>query len=636
MRTIKILLMITLLTTVPSLVMATDVFNDKTDSGDKPLKIVKVDYNGEEIPFVDYLSVYSEGDILKMVTLDGKYCYFNLDYEKKSFLSLSHKVINITKYENSYYFTTDSGVEVNTMNYLMDCKGFDINFKNNSLYLDNISIDFNGAYEEQNISTSYDRINNKLVFTAVEGSIADLSFIDPDVTLYDEVHTNFYERTPSKYLLWKSTLVGYVFYINGSSDLIVTKTTDGGAIWTDVVSVDNNGAVEMFDIWFDQWSVNDTGNIVHIVYTESNLDDLIYNTFDTTDDSVGSGVQIMSTTIISSDGNWGDHDLSIIKARGENLYVGLMDLNDCGVWKSINNGASWSSVANIDESCVVDRIRFQPGAEADANDFVSLYQDVSTNQITLKTYDQSGDSWSESSVITEVAETTLYSQWSTATRHSDNHTLLAVWNLLDSASGDLLFFDIESASSITQKTDINTDTDDSFQVGILINQQNDDIYIAYLGKSDGSEVLGTTVNAYYKKSSNGGTSWGSETLLSETYDDLRLIAGGTSINNNGGKWMPIWFNDDLNDLNANYGNSINVSASEDGDTCTCAGLNTNWEIDMLDNCVIMEACDLGTGKLSFINSGNFTCDAQIKTTNLGDPGSGGIVWINDQCELLVY
>ena len=71
------------------------------------------------------------------------------------------------------------------------------------------------------------------------------------------------------------------------------------------------------------------------------------------------------------------------------------------------------------------------------------------------------------------------------------------------------------------------------------------------------------------------------------------------------------------------------------DTCTCAGLNQDWEINHVDACTISEACDLGIGTLSFIGSGTTQCDAQIKTTNLGDPGSGGILEILDNCAIYV-
>lgn len=71
------------------------------------------------------------------------------------------------------------------------------------------------------------------------------------------------------------------------------------------------------------------------------------------------------------------------------------------------------------------------------------------------------------------------------------------------------------------------------------------------------------------------------------------------------------------------------------DTCTCAGLNENWEIDLSDYCILSTACNLGTGTLNFTGTGNFTCDAQINTTNLGDVGNGNILWVNNNCEVLI-
>ena len=71
------------------------------------------------------------------------------------------------------------------------------------------------------------------------------------------------------------------------------------------------------------------------------------------------------------------------------------------------------------------------------------------------------------------------------------------------------------------------------------------------------------------------------------------------------------------------------------DTCTCPGLNQNWEINMSDNCQVDSACDLGTGTLSFVGTGYVNLNATIDSTNLGDPGSGGVVWVQDSCVLTV-
>ena len=82
-------------------------------------------------------------------------------------------------------------------------------------------------------------------------------------------------------------------------------------------------------------------------------------------------------------------------------------------------------------------------------------------------------------------------------------------------------------------------------------------------------------------------------------------------------------------------NEVNftLSLSEACDTCTCPGLNKDWEIDLGDYCVISDDCDLGTGTLSFVNSGNATCDATIDSTDMEEPGAGGILYIDTSCML---
>ena len=56
-------------------------------------------------------------------------------------------------------------------------------------------------------------------------------------------------------------------------------------------------------------------------------------------------------------------------------------------------------------------------------------------------------------------------------------------------------------------------------------------------------------------------------------------------------------------------------------------------IDLADLCNITDNCDLGTGKLSFTNSGYMNCSAVITTTDLGDPGDGNTIWINSNCDI---
>lgn len=73
---------------------------------------------------------------------------------------------------------------------------------------------------------------------------------------------------------------------------------------------------------------------------------------------------------------------------------------------------------------------------------------------------------------------------------------------------------------------------------------------------------------------------------------------------------------------------IDLVLGEITDTCTCPGLNQDWEIDLADACSITDDCDLGTGKLTFIGSGSLHINAIIDTTDMGVPPTEEIVHID--------
>jgi hypothetical protein len=68
-----------------------------------------------------------------------------------------------------------------------------------------------------------------------------------------------------------------------------------------------------------------------------------------------------------------------------------------------------------------------------------------------------------------------------------------------------------------------------------------------------------------------------------------------------------------------------------GDSCTCAGLNTNWEIDFSDSCLIYSDCDLGTGNITWTGTGTTVFNATIESYKMDPPPSGGLLKIGPQC-----
>jgi hypothetical protein len=289
-----------------------------------------------------------------------------------------------------------------------------------------------------------------------------------------------------------------------------------------------------------------------------------YRPLDTSDDSLGTETVIFDAVTIGTN-QTGQH-VSITKSRGGHLYASANVDNgtEVGFFRSDDAGATWDTLTE-DYEAAPDTMMLLPGGLADNQDIWAVYNDASANAVTLKTYDASGDTWTESAtIVTQVENSSVtvgYYPWGASIRPSDNHLILAIWTERDAATGDFRVFDIADGATITEKTALATDKDDSYFPQVYIDPA-DRIYVSYTGKLDGSETLGTTVNVYYAVSTDGGTTWAStDNLVSET--------GGNIVQNyaplNGQRFLVVWCFDDTNDSYVtNATNSVGFGISSTG------------------------------------------------------------------------
>ena len=167
--------------------------------------------------------------------------------------------------------------------------------------------------------------------------------------------------------------IGYVFGINGDSDLDYMKTTDGGLTWGVATNI-FTGTIFAFDVWYDQWTPGDTGRIIHLWFISLDTDDVFYQAFNTATDVLGSQIVIFAGATLSG---FRGTFCSGAKMRGGNL---LMCFNgdafaETATYKSINNGATWSVLTNVIEADN-DQCKIFPANVADPNDGWLLYQDA--------------------------------------------------------------------------------------------------------------------------------------------------------------------------------------------------------------------------------------------------------------------
>lgn len=470
----------------------------------------------------------------------------------------------------------------------------------------------------------------------VGGSIEIDYIVDADITIDSDVDTVLNVVAQPRSLVWINSSTGYVFFSDSSQDLHYRKTTDSGASWGTEVTI-RTGTMATFAIWYDKWTKDDTGDVIHIAFVDTAGDDITYNSFSTADDTLDGEVVVFDGTS-ASQASWATHGISLTKSRGGNIYSGgwINSAGGRGFFKATQSPAtSFTSRADVTDGNEVDRIQFLAGNEADTNDIWSIYQDVSANEITLKVYDDSANSWSESSAIdTTTAEDISFFSFDSMDRHSDGHAILVLHNEHASSTQDLAVHDITNITTFSEKTNLVTDNSQFSVVGLLIDQNTDDLYVGY-------NNAGSTGQIVYKKSTDDAGTWGDETAMSVTGDDHQVVMGGSSVDNGDtGRWMPVWFNDDLNDLVTNSDNSIEITGaadtfpqwSDNSTNSTVAGAfilhSVNWTDDTALSGYIFSFCNgtysgAGGNVVTFYNFSDSTNNKAFNGTGQNADRFGG-------------
>ena len=322
----------------------------------------------------------------------------------------------------------------------------------------------------------------------------------------------------------RTSTTWYEFYIEANTiDFYYIKSTNRGISWSVPISI-HAGTVQICSVWFDKRTPGDTGTLVNLSYIDFANHTVYYRSFDTNGDSLGTERTVFTGVSSVAGANT---CLTITKMRGGKLRI-IFDLDggtETGHYDS-TDGITWNLRADPNEATSDYYLAF-PDNATDNQDAIIAFWDRSAEEISVKSFDDSGDAWAEVSVatsMTDIAATTAGSQWAGVVRDTDNHLLLAAWSNRDTLNADLRLFDINTSASITEKTNIvQNSTDDQSNVALCMDTDNDWIYAFYFGKSDGSETVGTTVGLYYKVSTDGGTTWGSETSVGVILRDYRCL-----------------------------------------------------------------------------------------------------------------
>ncbi|OGF20512.1 hypothetical protein A2316_01660 [Candidatus Falkowbacteria bacterium RIFOXYB2_FULL_38_15] len=363
------------------------------------------------------------------------------------------------------------------------------------------------------------------------------------------------EYGPSPSVVFTTSLIGYIFYIDASTqDLVYKVTADGGVSWGLVVTIDSatTGWTKVA-VWYDQWTPGDTtGTKIHIAASDDASDDIFYTFLDTSTDTLkGSMVSVISgTTTLDEDD---DGSPGITKGAGGALFLSGNFTNTAGgkiskstdgagdTWGNITP-STWSSV-NIDQ---IQLLSLKTG-----NDIIAIKDETGSDAIKYQIYDETNDTWPDSwSNIATLVENTTYDQWFSASiKKSTGDVFLTFASYTGDSTNDIEFWSFDDSSrggGFSKQTNLfNNDATVMMPVPI-IDENNGDIYVSYL-----RGTLGDTMHVYFKKSANGGSTWSDESVrLNEFGDDHKSLRGNFLSD---GRLYIVWYNDDLNDI---YGSTV--------------------------------------------------------------------------------
>ena len=336
-------------------------------------------------------------------------------------------------------------------------------------------------------------------------------------------------------VLWQP----YVF----PTTVFLAKSTNGGITWERPIQISTPTTISAMAVWYDRWSgIN--GDLIHFAYANTADDDINYRNY-----NVSTGTLSSQTVVFAGASTAIGGSLSITRARGGNLIVaGSIDAGaEDGAWRSTDTGATWGAIADPSEAATQDQYLLAPGWNADTQDVDLYFWDASENEISVKRYDDSANTWAETSIatgMTDVAADTSSPNYNVTVDLTNSRNLLVAWSNVDIANSDLRCWHITN-TTITEVTNVVLNsTDDQALCAIGIDTSTEHWYVWYCGTSSGTETVYTDLNIYYKVSTDSGTTWGPETRVTDPENNkVYGIKSISCIPRFNKKWIVGWFDD---------------------------------------------------------------------------------------------
>jgi hypothetical protein len=326
-------------------------------------------------------------------------------------------------------------------------------------------------------------------FSAGQKKQTTMTWIDADTEVAADPHPSLDQKNALWGPYWLNTTTGVIIYVLSPDDLRVSRTEDGGANWAESTIEVASGFAHRPSVWFDQETPGDTGtnlNLFWLDHTTNGADDTDakFAVYDVATGTVGT-VRTVDAGITTTGFHW-EVRTGMTKTVSGNIIACLETQAEIECYKSNDLfAADNNAIADAFEATSSeDSMLIFPADTGDDNDAAALYWDESASEISIKMYDDSADTWNETSVSSGMDLTDQNVGWDAALRLSDKHVLLAAHSNDDSAADNLMTWNLTvdsiASPTVSATTNVFTGVNQAGQVGMVINQQTDTVYVGYL------------------------------------------------------------------------------------------------------------------------------------------------------------
>ena len=386
-----------------------------------------------------------------------------------------------------------------------------------------------------------------------------------DTSVETAVNANLHDLQGTWGPYWHDTLRGTAIFVTSTQNLSRVITTDAGVSWinTAITSGQNMRNVAVFS---DREVPGLSTDLLSFAWLNAASNEVRFRTIDLGDGTLGtervidSGVTIGAARVAH---------IALTKAANGDLGVAFVTGTEIEFYVSTDGGENWTKKADVFESATeADYCMLFP-ADVDDGDMVAIFWDISASEISLKMFDASADTWTETTISGGITMTSSVANMSMdgAVRISDKHVLMFAHTATDDTGDDVLTWDLTvdsiASPTVIAKTNILTNTAESGQGCMLVVNQTsgsikDDVHVAIIV---GNPTWNSTTDMKIFKSTDGMGTWDSGTTYQEAAaDDIRMCSSGRIVHDSGGFFQPIFYNDDLSELFVNLPNDIPMAA----------------------------------------------------------------------------